>query len=116
MIENISNALLITVIGMGLVFMAIFLLWGGMAVLTRLSPPKEEIKNSVQPDQKTEVVNGISAEYEAKRKAAVAAVAFAIELNKHQSVNVLPLPQTAIVSAWQAVMRSKNLTSRRQRR
>ena len=48
MIETLKQGLLITGIGMGLVFVMIFLLWGIMALLVWLTNPRE--KDSDEPD------------------------------------------------------------------
>ena len=101
MAENLSNALLITVIGMGLVFGAIFLLWGVMAILVRLASAPAET-----PHQTNE-------EAERRRRAAVAAVALALARQSHAiEPSEFPLPPTALVSAWQAVMRTRMLSKR----
>jgi sodium pump decarboxylase gamma subunit len=104
MAENLYNALLITVLGMGLVFAAILLLWGLMALIVRLAPER-------QPAQ--EETEAAASSLERKRQAA--AIAVAVALAQHEAGNEpheFPLPPTAIVSAWQAVMRSKMLNKR----
>lgn len=114
MATNISLALIITLIGMGLVFLAILLLWGGMALLVRFTMGKETVSDSStenipfeMPPNKTDLE---------KQKAVAVAVAFALNQKSQDRIYVLPLPATAIVSAWQAVMRSNNFSSRRQSR
>lgn len=103
--NTLTLALLITLIGMGLVFAAIVLLWGVMALLVRIAPGKGAF---VLPKPREEV-----ALQERRRKAAIAAVAYALA---HQSDTTqpheFPEPPTALVSAWQAVMRTKMLTKR----
>jgi Na+-transporting methylmalonyl-CoA/oxaloacetate decarboxylase gamma subunit len=95
------TALIITVIGMSLVFAAILLLWGLMALIVRLgaSSPSETQKEQ-------------SREMEMKKLAAAAAVATALSGQPGETLHEFPLPPTAIVSPWQAVMRSKMLNKR----
>lgn len=105
MSENLVVALQITVIGMGLVFAAILVLWGIMALLVRLTSEKPEAVQKAQEAQRTEM--------DRKRRAAVAAVAYALAQQADQNEpHEFPLPPTSLVSAWQAVMRTKMLNKR----
>jgi Na+-transporting methylmalonyl-CoA/oxaloacetate decarboxylase gamma subunit len=99
MATPISLVLQITLIGMGLVFLAIILLWFIMMLMVRLTatPKKEEI---------------ISQEADLKRRAAIAAVSVALAHQANTVPREFPLPPTALVSAWQAVMRSRMLNKR----
>jgi Na+-transporting methylmalonyl-CoA/oxaloacetate decarboxylase gamma subunit len=94
----LSLSLQITLIGMSLVFGAILILWLLMALLTRLTKPSQ-------------VAEGLS-ETEMKKRAAAAAVATALASQKTAEPHEFPLPATALVSAWQAVMRTKMLNKR----
>jgi Na+-transporting methylmalonyl-CoA/oxaloacetate decarboxylase gamma subunit len=109
MSPEISLTLQITLIGMGLVFGAIILLWCVIALLmqatTERKAPVEQIEN-LHPGSYEAVE-----EKEQKRRAALAAVAVALAIDK-QSPHEFPLPPTALVSAWQAVMRGSNVRSR----
>jgi Na+-transporting methylmalonyl-CoA/oxaloacetate decarboxylase gamma subunit len=100
----------ISLVGMGLVFGAIVLLWGVIAALMRIST-----RGSHLAEQEQNTYNYAAQEMEEERdrkhKAAIAAVAVAIALDK-QTPHEFPLPPTAIVSAWQAVMRANNIRSR----
>lgn len=96
-------ALQITAAGMGLVFGAIFLLWAVMAALVRLT--------SEQPASISASTGSVE-QQERKRRAAAAAVAIALALESDSEPHEFPLPPTAIVSAWQSVMRSNMLTKR----
>ena len=100
---NLLIALQITAAGMGLVFGAILLLWVVMAVLVRLTSER-----LVSPG----VLKNSTAEHDRKRKAAAAVVAVALALEQDSEPHEFPLPPTAIVSAWQSVMRSNMLTKR----
>jgi sodium pump decarboxylase gamma subunit len=110
MSEIMTQALLITVIGMTLVFAAIILLALFMAALVRLTADKEEAQTeeAVQAAQ----VEAPQASHR-KRRAAAIAVAYALA-NQADSTQPhhFPLPPTAIVSAWQAIMRTKILSKR----
>jgi Na+-transporting methylmalonyl-CoA/oxaloacetate decarboxylase gamma subunit len=106
MSPNLLIAIQITVVGMALVFAAIILLWGLMALLVRVLPATPE---------PTTVEVAASAEEAAstKRRAAIAAVAVAMALAKESKPAVqMALPPTATVSAWQAAMRANRLNIR----
>lgn len=107
MTTNMAYALQITLIGMSLVFGAIVLLWGLMAALVRLTTdttPTEPTTTAATTDAKL------------KQRAAAVAVAIALAEADHSTeVHAFPLPHTALVSAWQAVMRSNYLRERRPR-
>ncbi|MCU0484670.1 MAG: OadG family protein [Anaerolineales bacterium] len=103
MSANLSHALLITLIGMSLVFFALILLWGAMALLMRL------MRGTSEPEP---VCDDAQDECELRAKAAIAAVAVAMARDADTELHEFPLPQTAIVSAWQAVLRG-NITRKR---
>ncbi len=90
-------SLQITLVGMGLVFAAILLLWALMAVLVRLTAERGP--------------QGGVAERQLRERAAAVAVAAALE-RARQAPAQFPLPPTAFVSAWQAVMRAGRLRQR----
>lgn len=103
---NLSIAIQITVVGMGLVFAAIILLWGLMALLVKVLPEESA-------PQSLEVAPDSEGAANAKRRAAVAAVAVAMALAKESKPAVqMALPPTATVSAWQAAMRTNRLKLR----
>ena len=103
--SNILAAVKITLIGMGLVFGSIILLWFMMAILMRLN---EEKKPKIKPSIFTEQADPINQ----KRKAAVAAVVVALAREFETEMHEFPLPPTAFVSAWQAVNRTDMLKKR----
>ena len=103
MAYQFSNALLITSIGMGLVFGAILLLWGVMALLVRLA--RDPVKGQAETEEQV-------IELDLKRCAAAAAVSAALAQETSFEPHEFPLPPTALVSAWQAVMRTKILNKR----
>lgn len=95
--ENVIIALQMTLVGMGLVFAALMVLGGMMALLVRATAETEApLTHQAQ-----------------KEKAA--AVAVAVALAREASLaepHPFPLPPTAFVSAWQAVMRTNSLDKR----
>ncbi len=101
--NNLILALEITVIGMGLVFAAIVLIWWMMALLTSLTAEKEAPAG--EPS---------STAQEMDEKAQAAAIGVAIAMAEHQLSQAHPLqdPPTAIVSAWQLGMRSRQLSQK----
>jgi Na+-transporting methylmalonyl-CoA/oxaloacetate decarboxylase gamma subunit len=90
-------SLSITLIGMGLVFGAIVLLWGLMSLLTRLLSEKEAALEV--PDESREK----------KARAAAAAVAVALFEQAQSRIGHFPMPNTALVSAWQLGMRTRQM-------
>jgi Na+-transporting methylmalonyl-CoA/oxaloacetate decarboxylase gamma subunit len=96
-------AFAITLLGMGLVFAAILLLWGLMSLLT-----------AATTDRRSTSAEFASA-WERDAQAQAAAVAVAIALAEQQTSRAHPLcePPTAIVSAWQLGMRTRQLYEKR---
>jgi hypothetical protein len=106
-----ENALWITLIGMGLVFVAILFLWGLMALLVWLTqerePARSEPKPAAQPAAQDEVPDPIVL-LERKRRAAAAAYVAALSIRKVKGAAARP----ALVSAWQAVQRASLISQR----
>lgn len=102
--DNLFLSLQITLIGMGLVFGAISLLWIVMAALVRLTPAGEE---AAEPAAAAPIE---PAAHRAQQRAAIAAVAVAIAHDTTPKVHKFPLPATPGVSAWQAVQRGRQLS------
>jgi Na+-transporting methylmalonyl-CoA/oxaloacetate decarboxylase gamma subunit len=98
--NTLSTALWITLLGMGLVFAAIILLWAMMTLLTSLTADKEPAeKDSVQVES--------PASDSDLAQAAALAVAIALAEQGLSSARPLSQPPTAIVSAWQLGMRTR---------
>ena len=93
----ITTSLYITLLGMGLVFGAIILLWGLMSLMTRLLAEREA--SSEIPDEARAQ----------KARAAAAAVAVALAEQAQSRIGHFPMPNTALVSAWQLGMRSRQM-------
>ena len=100
----IIQALQITVLGMSLVFAALILIWGMMALLTKLTAEKEA------PAGETDTALNM----EQAEKAQAAAIGVAIAMAEHQlsQTHPLPAPPTSIVSAWQLGMRTRQLSQK----
>jgi Na+-transporting methylmalonyl-CoA/oxaloacetate decarboxylase gamma subunit len=104
----LSKALIMTALGMGLVFIGIVLLWGFMALMVRLFPNKEEkeVKGETN-DSATGDDAGL------KQKAAAAAVAVAMALNRG-AYSITNEVSGATMSSWQSVTRAMQLNLRNQ--
>ena len=95
------TALEITALGMGLVFAAIMLLWLMMFLLASMTSEKTNASDSPAVDSAMD----------SNSKARIAAVAVAFALAQEEATTARPLtdPPTALVSAWQLGMRTKQL-------
>lgn len=105
--NDISTALWITALGMGLVFGAIIVLWIMMVLINRLSADKKEPEAlSVSAPRLNDTKSG--------DKARVAAIAVAMALAEQQISTAKPLsiPPTALVSAWQLGMRTRQMSEK----
>jgi Na+-transporting methylmalonyl-CoA/oxaloacetate decarboxylase gamma subunit len=102
--NNITLALQITAVGMGLVFVAILILWLMMTLLTKLAADKEAASLSPEADP-------VSRD-EILAQAAAVGVAMAIAEQQLSSAHPLNDPPTAIVSAWQLGMRTRQMTQK----
>ncbi|MFZ5903497.1 MAG: OadG family protein [Chloroflexota bacterium] len=105
MSDTFIQSLQITALGMGLVFAAILLLWGLMAAMTALFREREPAHTPVSPPAG-------ATEGGAKARAAAIAVATAIAAQRQSSAHPLPEPPTAIVSAWQLGMRTRQMSQK----
>lgn len=101
MTSGLMPALQITLLGMGLVFGAILLLWGMMALLTAI--PAEEKPASDSPGS-----GSVTASDDVSRAAAIA-VAVALAERQLSSAHPLSQPPTIIISAWQLSMRTRQM-------
>jgi Na+-transporting methylmalonyl-CoA/oxaloacetate decarboxylase gamma subunit len=99
--SNMLTALQITALGMGLVFAAITLLWLMMILLARLTTEKGNASELPQADP--------GMDSESKARAAAVAVAFALAQDEATMARPLSDAPTALVSAWQLGMRTKQL-------
>ncbi|MEW6030398.1 MAG: OadG family protein [Chloroflexota bacterium] len=107
MSDTFIQSLQITALGMGLVFAAIILLWGLMAAMTALFRERD-----VAPSPPVPSLEGRGDGNEGKARAAAIAVATAIAAQRQPSAHPLPEPPTAIVSAWQLGMRTRQMSQK----
>lgn len=98
-------ALLLTVLGMGLVFGAILLLWGLMACLVALTAPRPAARPAAPAEASSDEAAAAQA-----AAAAVAAALAAAEAERRR--HVYARPPTASVSPWQAAQRAAQLRMR----
>jgi Na+-transporting methylmalonyl-CoA/oxaloacetate decarboxylase gamma subunit len=109
--NNMLLALEITALGMGLVFAAIILLWWMMSLLTSITREKEaSSKRNVTTSDSAESISVMDSSF----KAQAAAIAVAVALAEQQASSAHPLaePPTAIISAWQLGMRTRQLNQK----
>lgn len=102
--NNMLIALEITALGMGLVFAAIILIWWMMSLLTSITAEKTSSADLAE-----------STVMDSDLKAQAAAVTVAVALAEQQActVHLLADPPTAVVSAWQLGMRTRQLYEKR---
>jgi Na+-transporting methylmalonyl-CoA/oxaloacetate decarboxylase gamma subunit len=108
--NDISLALQITAIGMGLVFGAILVLWLMMTFLTALTADASSPLSAKSASDSAEADSASSNHVLAQ--AAAIGVAMAMAEQKLSSAHPLPAPPTAIVSAWQLGMRTRQMTQK----
>jgi len=106
--SNILLALQITAFGMGLVFIAILILWLMMILLTALTADKKSMPDSPEVDSVSRS--------DLLAQAAAIGVAMAIAEQQTSSAHPLNDPPTAIISAWQLGMRTRQMTQKGERR
>ncbi len=97
MSENFLLSIQITLISMCLVFGAIVLLWGLMSLITHIFADREA---------------GLKVQDESRKKkarAAAAAVAVALTEQAQNRIGHFPMPNTALISAWQLGMRTRQM-------
>ena len=97
--SNLVISLWISLIGGLLIFVAIFILWGFMELLVRITTPRQKAVEEV-PAETRESTLPVAAVSDHKRLAAVAAVATALALQK-SGTSLSAAPQSAELSAWQ---------------
>ncbi|HSD85637.1 MAG TPA: OadG family transporter subunit, partial [Anaerolineae bacterium] len=103
--DNLLIALQITLIGMSLVFGVIIVLWLVMLLLVRITAQREKpIEEAAAPSPIDQSA--------VKRRAAIAAVSVALAHELTPQLHEFPEPPTSLVSAWQAIQRSRYLTQR----
>lgn len=108
--DNIEQALLITVIGVTLIFVVLLVMWGFMALLVRLAAPQPE-PTKAQAASAASVNEDVTVM--TRRRAAVVAVAVALAIEAKRAHSA-PLLQSAPgpISPWQATLRGNALSRR----
>lgn len=106
--SDLTIALLITVAGMGLVFVTIVLFWGLMSLMMRLIAGRDREEPAVEAEAGPDGAAGL----EMQRRAALAAVAVALALEAEEKPRPFPLPPPVLVNTWQSVMRARHLARR----
>ena len=106
--SQLALSLQITLAGMGLVFGAILVLWGLMALLTALARDRQP---EVQPEEPAPPESK-PAEQDLKARAAAAAVALAMAEQEASRAHPLHSPPTALVGAWQLGMRTRHMAQK----
>jgi sodium pump decarboxylase gamma subunit len=119
MIDVMQQGLMITVIGMGLVFAVIILLWWLMGFLVKVTTRKAA-PESVAVDPGDEMDGLMAAEptgIEKQRRAAAAAVAVGLLLTQHQNRTAAHHQGTRPggLSPWQSVHRTRQLEGQHKR-
>jgi Na+-transporting methylmalonyl-CoA/oxaloacetate decarboxylase gamma subunit len=117
MIENLWIAAQISLLGMSLVFGAILLLWGVLALLVHLTAERQPRAETVAVETPpAATAPAIPAATDRLARAAAAAVAVALALQHKPTLSDSPVKPNSAVSAWQAVTRATALNARRPRR
>ena len=100
-----TSTVLITLIGMGLVFVGILLLWGVMEWLVRATSERQPIETEMQAETPEP-----GAMLEQKRAVAAAAVSVVLAMQRKETA-ALVLNNLADTHNWQTVMRANQLNS-----
>jgi len=103
MSQNLSLALQITLVGMGLVFVGILALWALMAWMVRLFADKKPVS-----PEGTSKTGEDTAGLEQKRLAAAIAVASALGL-QNTTISISTHKEREVMSAWQTAHRSQQV-------
>jgi len=106
--SNIQIALMMTVVGMGIVFIGILILWGVMALMVRIWPDDSSEKE-VEEVQGSQEGNG-----DLKAKAAAAAVAVAMTLRRGVFNTSASSPAGGTSSSWQVTTRAMQVNQNTQ--
>lgn len=104
MSETLSQGLLIAAIGMGLVFFALILLWGLMALMAKIPAGKKAEEESTEEAAIETIEEAAAPAVDLRRKAAAVAVAIALGL-RQTTVTLTPKSPHA-VSSWLVTRRS----------
>ena len=111
---TVQQALILSAIGITLVFVALFVLWGFTAALTRITARWASRSATATPAEAAQPAASSepSAGADRARRAAAAAVAVALALAQSKSAATPPQTTQGPISPWQATIRG-NAMSRR---
>lgn len=102
----IIQGLLITAIGMGLVFVAILLLWGLMIVIVRITDETKTSKKTVGTKLESAVEASVSTLEESKKLQKVAALSVAMAMSLQKTFPIVKPQASSSISPWQAARRN----------
>lgn len=102
-----KEALFISWVGMGMVFVGLLALWAMMAVVVKLTNTK---KTNPEPGESVLTLTEKEFDLECKQKAAAAAVTAVLAL-MHTSLTPSPHRDIESMSPWQAAHRSRQFSS-----
>ncbi len=108
--QDVVTALVLTVVGMGLVLASLVVFWALMLVLVRFTSPDRP--GSAATDQLGSIAEQGDVGDQSKLEAAVAAVVVALAQQSVEKPRTFPVPPSALVSAWQSARRSEQLGQR----
>ncbi|MEN6481634.1 MAG: OadG family protein [Anaerolineaceae bacterium] len=109
--ENLmSSGLLITAIGMGLVFVVILFLWGMMDLMVKITADRKPADKPVAPSPEDERLEAPPTDRLLKQRAAAAAVATLLSLQA--SVSQSAPYEPGETSPWQAINRTSQFNQR----
>lgn len=102
-----QQALMITAIGVTLIFAVLFVMWGFMAALVRITAPRQPVGPPLVESAPP------TAALAARRRAAIVgvAVALALEADRNSAAPLLQ-PAPGRISPWQATIRGNALSRR----
>ncbi len=106
----INQGLLITAVGMGLVFVMILALWGIMALLVKLTNKPEVKEQAPLAESSLSEPEAAPARDAKSAMAAAIAVAYALE-SQISAVGFAPQPSTSAENAWWTAGRTQQLYS-----
>lgn len=109
--NTIQQAIVITVIGVTLIFAVLLVLWGLMAALVRITAPRTQVAPPLAPaPARHEAAETIHA---ARRGAAIVGVAVALAIEAERAATApLLQPAQGAISPWQATIRGNALSRR----
>ena len=112
MAQTMNSALIITAIGMGLVFLSLILLWGLMELIVRIFKDKKgkaAVVEIVQSESDPVLPGETQDTLSLKKRAAAAAVAYALAVNHAGGTGSEEIPA---LSPWQVALRSRSFSNR----